>query len=135
MCAIQGSYSKQWELETQNAVHFHLCCVALSATDVHLVCITPSSKPIIRCGSRGTTAAALQGIPFVTATNGARVRVCACVCAILRNTIWTCVPFSKHNLGNSHSLSLNFKRTQTAQQQRYNSNAPHVGSDSYTITL
>ena len=52
------------------------------------VWITPASKLFKRCGSHATTAAALAGIPLVTATVGASACTCLCVCAIL-NTIWT----------------------------------------------
>ena len=70
-----------------------------------------------RLGNQGTTAAALQAFPFVTATNGAskcgfmRVCACACVClsvivasyssivgarntAVSRREVWCCLSFS-----------------------------------------
>ena len=63
------------------------------------MCVTPSSELFIRCGSHGTTAAALQGIYFVTATNGASVCVCRADHNLSENTIWTIPP----------QPSLNFK--------------------------
>ena len=41
-----------------------------------LVCLCrPVPQALYLCSSHGATAAALQGIPFVTATDGARLRV------------------------------------------------------------
>ena len=65
------------ELGTQRAVQFaasfFLCLLSAA---VYQVCITPSSKPFIRFSRHGTIAAAFQGIPVVTPTNGASLCVC-----------------------------------------------------------
>ena len=65
-----------------------LCCLLL----LLLLCMqqpVPSSQLCLRCGSHGTTAAVLQGIPFVTAKNGASARVRFCACVPSCNTIRT----------------------------------------------
>ena len=93
---------------------FFVVVTVLFADAVLQVCITPSSKPFIRCGSHGTTAAALQGIPFVTATNGASVRVRVCACA--------CHP--EHSEGRFQPTPLYFKSTRAAHGQPNSSGTP-----------
>ena len=82
----------------------------------------PSS---IRCGSHGATAVAFQGIPFVAATNGVfvRVRVCACLCAIL-NTIRT---IANHSSSEFQKLLCNTQGISTATNGRTSSER-HIGS-------
>lgn len=76
---------------------------------------TPSSKPFIRFGSHGTTAAALQGTPFVTATS-------ARVCAVL-DTTWT-IPAHTPSEFRRHSRSTQDGPTPAVQQ----SVEPSIGS-------
>ena len=69
VCAIQGSYSKHWY--HKHKVRYNFCSFFVGcAVCRRCVCITPSCKLFVRCGNHCTTAAAFQGIPFVTATNG-----------------------------------------------------------------
>ena len=72
----------------------------------------------LRCGSHNITVALLQGLRFVTATNGASV--CACV-----RIMWQC--HSVHNERQFQpTLPLNFKSIRAVQRQRYNSGTTPV---------
>ena len=75
---IPASLSRAGPMETS----FVLCVYAV----LLCCCVTRSSKPCT-CGRHGTTAAALQGLPLVTATDNAyvlcvRVRGASGVCAL-----------------------------------------------------
>ena len=88
----------------------HACLLLLLCA-----CITPKAFDVVGCGSHGITAVAvLQGLRFVTATNGASV--CACV-----RIMWECHP--EHNEGHfpisTLPLMTSYKSIR-AVQQRYN---------------
>ena len=86
----QGSYSKEYNRNERNVrfkfSFFHFCCAVCCYCGCAL---SPRPSSSVRRGTHGETAAAFQGIPFVATTSGVfvRVRVCACLYAIL-NTIW-----------------------------------------------
>ena len=92
----------------------HACLLLLLCA-----CITPKAFDVVGCGSHGITAVAvLQGLRFVTATNGASV--CACV-----RIMWQC--HSVHNERQFQpTLPLNFKSIRAVQRQRYNSGTTPV---------
>lgn len=98
--------------DAQRSQRSAVCCCAAA------VLVSVSHRPlswVLFRSHGGTTAAALQDLPLVAATN--RASVCVCVCPILRNTIWTISTppnsdFQKHQ-----------RRTQIQQQRLYHTTA------------
>lgn len=77
------------------------------------------------CSSRGTTAATPQALPFVTATNGVPVylcaHVCACVLSYTERNQEQCIYPSK--AGAQPHLNNTSTRYTALEQQRYNSSS------------
>ena len=108
---------------TRNTKCGHIFCLLCCAVCCCCCgCITPSSKLFAR--SHGTPAAALQGMPFLTATNGA-LGVCV--------SVRLCHPEETQSGRFQPALSLNLESTRavhkTAQQQRYYRSEPHIEAD------
>lgn len=103
-----------------------MCCLSDAAAVCSCIWVPRRPPSALLSGSRGTTAAALQGVPLVTAPNGAPV-----CCA------WMCQP-KECNLDDFYSTSISSQfqnhraelrpAAAVQQQQRCSSSESHTGS-------